>query len=527
MVNLKTHKSLLAFMLDLILITISFFSAIYLKRGNFELSQEYILLLFSFYSIWIIASIALKKYTLKKPRNIREGLNPFFRSYICMCVLLFFIIFIFKLFSYSRFIILATLIIYLSIEIFAYAIFYVYKWGPNANLVNGDNSQIDYELTEELRDKETFIDTKNRKVKESLRLKLKETFLSQLQATIFSDSFPLKLFSFMDSAINIDCIKASDSILLDTKSSYSIKSILNNRLEFIGNLHKINDIQRINEFFIAVSKNLTSGGYFLGVVETLEQRLKRKFSKFPKHLRKLFYLMDFVWTRIFPKLPVLKKAYFMIHGKDRRIISKWEILGRLHFCGFTIIKTEVIDKKLCFIAKKVHGPLGDKNPSYGPIFKQKRIGLNGEIIYTYKFRTMHPYSEYIHRYILDQYKLNPIGKINNDIRITSWGRRMRKYWIDELPMLINLLQGDLKLVGLRPISNSFFNIYPEDLKKGRIKHKPGLFPAFYADMPRSLDEIWESERKYIIKNEKHPWRTDFIYFFKIIKNILFHKYRSQ
>lgn len=527
MVNLKIHKSLLAFMLDLILITISFFSAIYLKRGNFKLTQEYILLLFSFYSIWIITSIALKKYALKKPRNIREGLNPLFRSYIYMCVLLFFIIFIFKLFSYSRFIILATLIIYLSIEIFAYAIFYVYKWGPNANLANGNNSQIDYERTEELRDEETYIDTKDRKVKESLKLKLEEIFLSQLQTIIYSDSFPLKLFSFIDSAINIDCIKASDSILLDTKSSYSIKSILNNRMEFIGNLHKINDIQRINKFFIAVNQKLTSGGYFLGLVETLEQRLKRKFSKFPKLSRKLFYLMDFIWTRIFPKLPVLKKAYFMIHGKDKRIISKWEVLGRLYFCGFTIIKTEVIDKKMCFIAKKVKSPLEDKSPSYGPIFKQKRIGIDGEIIYTYKFRTMHPYSEYIHKYILNQFKLNPIGKTKNDIRITIWGRVMRKYWIDEIPMLINLVQGDLKLVGLRPISKSFFSTYPEDLKKERIKHKPGLFPAFYADMPHSIEEIWESERKYIIKHKKHPRRTDFIYFFRIINNILFHKYRSQ
>jgi len=171
--------------------------------------------------------------------------------------------------------------------------------------------------------------------------------------------------------------------------------------------------------------------------------------------------------------------------------------------------------------------LEDKNPSYGPIFKQKRIGLNGKIIYTYKFRTMHPYSEYIHEYIYNHSDLNPIGKIRNDIRISSWGHFMRKYWIDELPMLINLLQGDLKLVGLRPISKSFFTIYPEDLKKERMKNKPGLFPAFYADMPHSIEEIWESERKYIKKYDKHPWKTNFIYFFKIINNILFHKARSE
>lgn len=200
-------------------------------------------------------------------------------------------------------------------------------------------------------------------------------------------------------------------------------------------------------------------------------------------------MLEFIWTRIFPKLPALRKIYFMTHGKDRRIISKCKTLGRLYFCGFKIVKMEEIDKKLYFVVKKVRIPLEDKNLSYGPIFKQKRIGINGKIIYTYKFRTMHPYSEYIHKYIYDLSELNPIGKIKDDFRITNWGRIMRKYWIDELPMLINLLQGDLKLVGLRPISKSFFSIYPENLKKGKMKNKPGLFPVFYADMPRSIEEI--------------------------------------
>jgi len=524
---IKKNKSLLIFILDLIMTTASYFIAIYIKRGNFELAKEYRLLLILFYLTWFISSIISKKYNFIRPRNIREGLNPLFRSFLYMTFLLFFIIFIFKLFIYSRFIILATLLIYLFIAIFAYIVFYIYKWGPNANIVNENNNPMDYEAIVELQDEESHIDIRDRQIKESLRFKLKEKYLKQYPFAVFEDYFPLRFFNFIDSAINLDFINASDSILLDTNSSDTIQDILNDKLEFIGNLHKINDIQRINKFFITINQTLTWGGYFLGVVKTLEQRLEIRFSKFLEFIKKFLYLIDFIWTRIFPKLFLLKKIYFMIRKKDGRVISKWEILGRLYFCGFKIIKMEEIDKKLYFIAKKVRTPLEDKTPSYGPIFKQKRLGINGEIIYTYKFRTMHPYSEYIHKYIYDQSKLNPIGKIKDDIRITNWGRIMRKYWIDELPMLINLLQGDLKLVGLRPISKSFFNIYPEDLKEERIKNKPGLFPAFYADMPCSIEEIWESERKYVKKYKKHPWKTNFIYFFRIINNILFHKFRSK
>jgi len=411
-------------------------------------------------------------------------------------------------------------------QIFAYTVFYVYKWGPSANIVDEDNNLTDYGVTEEIQDEEAYIDSEDRKVKESLKLKLRETLLKQEESFVLENSSVLKLYSLIDSAICLDSISASDSIMLDTKSSYSINSILSNRLEFIGNLHRINNIQRINKFFIAVNHKLTRGGYFLGVVETLEQRLRRKFHRFSKIFKKFLYLIDFAWTRILPKLPLLKKLYFMIHGKDRRIISKWETLGRLHFCGYRVMKMEEIDNKLYFVAKKVRTPLEDKNPSYGPIFKQKRVGLDGNIIYTYKFRTMYPYSEYIHKYILENYQLNPIGKIKSDIRITNWGRVMRKYWIDELPMLINLLHGDLKLVGLRPISKSYLNIYPEDLKKERLKQKPGLFPAFYADMPKSMEEIWESERKYLEEYKQRPWKTNLIYFFRIINNIMFHKARS-
>lgn len=514
---MNKNRTFLIFLGDFCLITVSFFLATYLKKGNFVLNTEYRYLLFFFYSIWFISSIISKKYNLIRPKSFRQGLQPLNRSFLYMAALLFFIIFIFKLFYYSRFIILATLIIYFFLEISAYGVFYSYSWGPNVNIGNEDYNCTNYAITEELQDDEIGIDTKGRRVNEPLKSKLKERYLEQYQ----------KIHNFIDSAINLDAINASDSLVLDVNIDVIVYGILNSRLEFVCNLHKINDIRRLNKFFRAVNKKLIKGGYFVGVAETVEQRLKRKFSRYSKYLRKFLHFLDFFWTRVFPELPVIKIIYFIIHGKDRRIISKCETLGRLYFCGFSLVDMKEIDKKLYFIVKKVRSPIEDKDPSYGLIFKQKRIGTNGEIILTYKFRTMLPYSEYIHKYMYEQNKLNQIGKIKDDIRITNWGRTMRKYWIDELPMLINLLQGDLKLVGFRAISESFLSIYPEDLRKERLKYKSGLIPALYADMPNSTEEIWESEKKYLKKYKRHPWRTDFIYFFKVINNILFQGVRSE
>ena len=118
-------------------------------------------------------------------------------------------------------------------------------------------------------------------------------------------------------------------------------------------------------------------------------------------------------------------------------------------------------------------------------------------------------------------------KITDDFRVASWGKFLRKYWLDELPMLINLLKGDVKLIGIRPLSYAKFNLYPPDLQKLRISTRPGLIPPFYADLPRSFDELLESERNYLLAYKTKPFRTDFEYFLKCISNILFRGARSS
>ncbi|MEX2567706.1 MAG: hypothetical protein WD431_17295 [Cyclobacteriaceae bacterium] len=84
-----------------------------------------------------------------------------------------------------------------------------------------------------------------------------------------------------------------------------------------------------------------------------------------------------------------------------------------------------------------------------------------------------------------------------------------------------------KIVGVRPLSQHYFDLYPEDLQKLRTRVKPGLVPPFYADMPQTFEEITESERQYLYAYLKNPILTDIRYFFKAFFNIFFKGARSK
>ena len=92
---------------------------------------------------------------------------------------------------------------------------------------------------------------------------------------------------------------------------------------------------------------------------------------------------------------------------------------------------------------------------------------------------------------------------------------------------VNLLKGQIKLVGVRPLSQQYYDLYSEDLQQLRIKTKPGLLPPFYVDMPETLEEIQDSERRYLESYFAHPFRTDWKYFWKIAGNIVFRGKRSK
>lgn len=109
------------------------------------------------------------------------------------------------------------------------------------------------------------------------------------------------------------------------------------------------------------------------------------------------------------------------------------------------------------------------------LYTQKRVGYNKRIFQMYKFRTMcinadKMQNEFIHLNEMD----GPVFKIKNDPRITPVGRFLRKYSIDELPQLFNVLLGDMSIVGPRPMALRDYEGFPEDWQRRRFSMRPGL-----------------------------------------------------
>ena len=91
------------------------------------------------------------------------------------------------------------------------------------------------------------------------------------------------------------------------------------------------------------------------------------------------------------------------------------------------------------------------SPGASPIFTQTRVGRDGKTFRFFKFRTMVPHAEDKLKELLKYNEMKgPAFKIANDPRITHFGRFLRKSGIDELPQLLNVLRGDMSIVGPRP-----------------------------------------------------------------------------
>jgi lipopolysaccharide/colanic/teichoic acid biosynthesis glycosyltransferase len=113
--------------------------------------------------------------------------------------------------------------------------------------------------------------------------------------------------------------------------------------------------------------------------------------------------------------------------------------------------------------------------SPGPIlFRQKRVGADGKVFLCYMFRSMHEGAE------RRQEELEPFNeaegsvfKIRDDPRITPVGRYLRRWSIDELPQLVNVLKGEMSLVGPRPLPVRDFHRM-EEAHRRRLEAIPGM-----------------------------------------------------
>ena len=114
------------------------------------------------------------------------------------------------------------------------------------------------------------------------------------------------------------------------------------------------------------------------------------------------------------------------------------------------------------------------DPHGSPIYKQKRVGRHGVLFDMYKFRSMYVDADKRKKELLDQNEMDgPVFKIKNDPRITRVGKFIRKYSIDELAHMFNVLKGDMSLVGPRPPLPEEFAEYT-DYDKLKLIVTPGV-----------------------------------------------------
>lgn len=500
---------------DIILVGFAFLIAAYLKPSPMmSILHQYQTVFPVFILIWFVSSLFSGKYSVLKTDKFRGRLKVIFISNFISLSVSAILFFTFSNYNFSRFIVLGTILISTVFEIimsFLSQLILTSAIVREQYQSNGANS-LPKDKKHQFRPTGFVVPTE---VLKKQRQELNKLIIEEEGEEVHE---------FISQYLSATHYKTA---VLSTTTRFNVLNLPPDFYNGIINLHRINDYQYINKFMESVNQRLPIGGLYIGNAETYTLRKQRILKTLPPVLNYLIYSADFFFNRLMPKIIVLKKIYFAITRGQNRVISRTETLGRLSSCGFMLVEEKEINGRLFFAGEKIKEPDYNLNPTYGPLIRLNRVGKNGRKIQVYKFRTMHPYAEYIQSYIFDSNNLAEGGKFENDFRVTTIGKILRKFWLDELPMFINLAKGDLKVVGVRPLSEHYLGLYPPDYRDFRIRFKPGLIPPYYADMPKTLDEIVESEKRYLESFEMHPIATDFRYFFKAWYNIIFKNARSK
>jgi exopolysaccharide biosynthesis polyprenyl glycosylphosphotransferase len=173
--------------------------------------------------------------------------------------------------------------------------------------------------------------------------------------------------------------------------------------------------------------------------------------------------------------------------KSRSITDDFD--GEPHFASYTGVRDwwplavkRTVDVALSFILLLLVAPLFSlvalliKFSSAGPVFfRQERIGLNKRRFEIIKFRTMVLHAEKMLAELQERNEASgPVFKIRQDPRITPIGKLLRRSSIDELPQLLNVLKGDMSLVGPRPLPVRDYEGFSEDWQRRRFSVRPGI-----------------------------------------------------
>ena len=200
----------------------------------------------------------------------------------------------------------------------------------------------------------------------------------------------------------------------------------------------------------------------------------------------------------------------------QRKTKKVQFLRRAQDVFFSLLALLVLWLPMLVIAVIIYVD----DPEGSPLFAQTRVGKDGKTFRFYKFRSMYVNAEAKLEALLAQNEMDgPVFKIKDDPRITRVGRFIRKTSIDELPQLINILAGDMSIVGPRPALPREAEEY-DAYQRQRLLVKPGL-TCYWQTQPRrnslSFDQWVELDIRYI--QERGFW-TDWKIIFNTVGAVI-------
>jgi len=309
-----------------------------------------------------------------------------------------------------------------------------------------------------------------------------------------SEYFIDHLIQTKDWGYRINAIMTNDKQIINKYSNdYQV-------IPYESNLSKIIDESTIDEVFYCKS--------------TLDQKEIQEFIYSCAEVGVVFRMQSLLlnYVKMQSSMSFLNQMPFLTFRNipDNYLALKFKVLIDYSISVFVLVVLSPIMLIIALLIKLDGGPV---------LFRQIRTGLNGRQFYCYKFRTMVDNAESLQHFLSDQNELEgPVFKIKNDPRITKIGRFLRKTSLDELPQFINVLKGEMAVVGPRPPIPSEVKKYKR-WQQRRLSMKPGITCIWQVSGRNNIPfEQWmKMDMQYI---DTWSLKLDFIILLKTIKVVL-------
>ncbi len=224
------------------------------------------------------------------------------------------------------------------------------------------------------------------------------------------------------------------------------------------------------ELLVDLMHEHSPNGILLAAQHTLFGQIEQAIALCEREGVEVWLLADFFKPRI------SKTSVAVLQGRPVLVFrsapsSVWPLFAKQAIDFFGALALLVVTAPIMLVAA-----IGTRLSSPGPVlFRQERSGLNGRPFTMLKFRSMVSDAEQRRHELETLNEMSgPVFKVTNDPRITPFGRFLRKYSIDELPQLFNVLRGEMSLVGPRPLPVHEVKRFDDPAHRRRLSVKPGL-----------------------------------------------------